>query len=117
MGRCPLSIFCSRGTPPSESIRVYKSGLQEVVQKQQTLIESSRSRGARNLFRTPPSLRSRSNPQTQTPNPECGSSRPDLLLLVLSSHTKVYSVMYDSGSVPEHSIFSPRGTSPEANQP
>ena len=29
-----------------------------------------------------------------------------------SSYTKVYSVIYDSGSVPEKSIFSPRETSP-----
>jgi len=40
----------------------------------------------------------------------------------LSSYTKVYSVIYDSGSVPEKSIFSPRGTSQSqenrtANQP
>jgi hypothetical protein len=33
----------------------------------------------------------------------------------LSSYTKVYSVIYDSGLVPEKSIFSPRGSSPEAS--
>ena len=32
---------------------------------------------------------------------------------VLSSYTKVYSVIYDSGSVPDSSIFSPRETLPE----
>ena len=37
-----------------------------------------------------------------------------LAVLVVSSYTKVCSVMYDSGSVPGHSIFSPRGNSPES---
>ena len=32
--------------------------------------------------------------------------------LVLSSYIEVYSVIYDSGSVPGASIFSPRETSP-----
>ena len=31
-----------------------------------------------------------------------------------SSYTTSYSVIYDSGSIPEKSIFSPRETSPEA---
>jgi len=30
----------------------------------------------------------------------------------MGAYTEVYSVIYDSGSVPEKSIFSPRGTSP-----
>ena len=37
--------------------------------------------------------------------------------IVSSSYTKVYSVKYDSGSVPEESILSPRGTSPENPEP
>ena len=36
---------------------------------------------------------------------------------VLSSYTKVYSVIYDSGSVPRRAIFSPRETSPEVYTP
>jgi len=34
-----------------------------------------------------------------------------------SSYTKVYSVIYDSGPVPDQSIFSPRGTSPKTLRP
>ena len=34
------------------------------------------------------------------------------LSIICSSYTKVYSVIYDSGSVPDSSIFSPRETSP-----
>jgi len=42
----------------------------------------------------------------------------DLFLArVLSSYTKVYSVIYDSGSVPRRAIFSPRETSPEVYTP
>jgi len=37
--------------------------------------------------------------------------------LLLSSYTKVYSVIYDSGSVPNKSIFSPRETSPSCLDP
>jgi len=39
---------------------------------------------------------------------------PDIRAIKLSSYTKVYSVIYDSGSDPEQSIFSPRETSPES---
>jgi len=48
-------------------------------------------------------------------NKEDATDRPTLEgnLRNFSSYTKVYSVIYDSGSIPEYSIFSPRGTSPE----
>ena len=36
-------------------------------------------------------------------------------MLVESSNTEVCSVLYDSGSVPDYSSLSPRGTSPEAS--
>ena len=35
-----------------------------------------------------------------------------ILVQILSPYTKVYSVIYDSGSVPDSSIFSPRESSP-----
>jgi len=44
-----------------------------------------------------------------TPAPSCHA---DGCLTLISSYTEVYSVIYDSGSVPEKSIFSPRGTLP-----
>ena len=39
------------------------------------------------------------------------------IILFFSSYTKVYSVTYDSGSVPRRVIFSPRETSPLVTGP
>ena len=44
--------------------------------------------------------------------PECPSCEKGTACNILFSYAKVYSVTYDSGSVPRRAIFCPRGASP-----